>query len=101
MVRAALGEIAADEGRHAAHGWAVVEWCLDEGGNPVSQALLAALGTLPQEMDSGLPEEASGGAWEKWGIHGHRLEAEEYRAALAHLVRRVQRRVALPARKAA
>lgn len=29
--RAILKEIAADEGRHAAHGWDVVAWCLAEG----------------------------------------------------------------------
>src|SRR5262249_10023766 len=33
--RAILKEIAADEGRHAAHGWDVVRWCLAEGGRPV------------------------------------------------------------------
>ena len=31
-IRALLREIAADEGRHAAHGWAVVAWCLRGGG---------------------------------------------------------------------
>ncbi len=100
-VRTALEEIAADEGRHAAHGWAVVEWCLDEGGSPVGQALLAALRTLPQEMDSRLPEQASNGGWEKWGIHGHCLETQEYGATLAHLAERVRRRVARSSERAA
>jgi hypothetical protein len=93
-IRSALREIAADEGRHAAHGWAVVEWCLDEGGAPVAQALLGALRGLPRQIRSSLPEPASDGAWERWGIHGHALEAEEYAAALAHLIARVQRSVA-------
>lgn len=93
-IRAALKEIAADEGRHAAHGWSVVEWCLDEGGRPVGQALRGALRTLPKEMRSELPASASGGGWERWGIHGHALEAEQYTAALDHLTRRVKARVA-------
>jgi hypothetical protein len=100
-VRAALEEIAADEGRHAAHGWAVVEWCLDEGGSPVAQALWSALRALPQEMGSRLPEQASNGGWEKWGIHGHRLETQEYGAALAHLAERVRHRVARSSERAA
>ena len=40
-------------------------------------------------MKSPLPQAAAGGAWERWGIHGHQLEAEEYAAARAHLDRRV------------
>jgi hypothetical protein len=100
-VRAALKEIAADEGRHAAHGWTAVEWCLDEGGRPVAQALLGAIATLPQHMRSQLPAAAADGGWERWGIHGHALESEEYRAARAHLVQRVQARVSERSRQAA
>ena len=51
-IRAALKEIAADEGRHAAHGWAVVAWRLDEGGRPVAEALLGAIRALPKQMHS-------------------------------------------------
>jgi hypothetical protein len=91
-LRSALREIAADEGRHAAHGWAVVCWCLDEGGTPVAEALRGALRTLPEEMRSELPEPARNGDWERYGIHGHRLESEEYRATLAHVTERVLRR---------
>ena len=89
-LRAALKEIAADEGRHAAHGWTVAQWCLAEGGTPVAQALLGAIQTLPPEMRTALPAGAENGGWERWGIHGHALEAQEYRAARAHVVRRVQ-----------
>jgi hypothetical protein len=84
-----LRDIAADEGRHSAHGWAVVAWCLDQGGRPVAEALRGALRTLPPQMRSSLPQSAEGGGWERWGIHGHALEAEEYEAALAHLKQRV------------
>ena len=89
-IRTALKEIAADEGRHAAHGWTVAQWCLAEGGTPVAQALLGAIRTLPREMRTELPEGAADGGWERWGIHGHALEAQEYRAARAHVVHRVQ-----------
>ena len=100
-IRDALKEIAADEGRHAAHGWAVVDWCLDEGGRPVAVALLGALRGLPTEMRSDLPQPAANGGWERWGIHGHRLESEEYTAALAHLIERVSVRVGMPAGRVA
>jgi hypothetical protein len=89
-VRVALKEIAADEGLHAAHGWTVAEWCLAAGGTPVAQALLGAVQQLPMEMRTALPEGAADGGWERWGIHGHALEAQEYRAARAHVVGRVQ-----------
>ena len=100
-VRALLKELAADEGRHAAHGWTVVRWCLQEGGWPVAQALLGALRTLPRQMRSALPAAAAGGAWERWGIHGHGLEAAEYAAALDQLVERVRAEVAPVVRTAA
>ena len=79
-IRAALKSIAADEGRHAAHGWAVAEWCLVEGGPSVGQALLGAI---------------------RWGIHGQCLEAEEYLATRAHLIERVRALAAKPTSEAA
>jgi hypothetical protein len=89
-IQAVLKELAADEGRHAAHGWQVVEWCLAEGGNSVAYALCGAVQALPKQMRSPLPEQAMAGAWEAWGIHGHALEAAEYDAALTHIIRRVE-----------
>jgi hypothetical protein len=41
-------------------------------------------------MKSPLPEAAADGGWERWGIHGHALEAEEYAAARAYIERRVR-----------
>ena len=90
-IRAVLKEIAADEGRHAAHGWDVVAWCLDVGGAPVASALLGALDALPDVFETPLPAEARGGGWERWGIHGHALEAEAYDATLRDLRARVRR----------
>jgi hypothetical protein len=100
-IRATLKSIAADEGRHAAHGWAVAESCLAEGGTPVAQALLGAIRVLPRQMHSQLPELAADGGWEPWGIHGHGLEAEEYQGARAHLVERVHSLATKPATEAA
>ena len=87
---AILKQIAADEGRHAAHGWDVVEWCLEQGGFAVANALAGALRVIPHEMRSSLPEAALSGAWEAWGIHSEALEREEYAAARADLVRRTE-----------
>jgi hypothetical protein len=100
-IRATLKSIAADEGRHAAHGWAVAEWCLAEGGTSVGKALLGAIRMLPRQMHSQLPEPAADGRWERWGIHRHGLEAEEYLAARAHLVERVHALTAKPTTEAA
>jgi hypothetical protein len=88
---AMLKEIAQDEGRHAAHGWDVVEWCVEEGGDAVVSALLGAIRVLPDEMRSPLPAPAADGSWERYGIHGHALEAEEYAKARAGVVRRVEK----------
>jgi len=90
---ALLKQIAADEGRHAAHGWDVVEWCLEQGGLPVAHALAGAVRVLPERMHSSLPECAVNGGWEAWGIHGEALERDEYAAARADVVERVARLV--------
>jgi hypothetical protein len=89
-IAAALKKIAADEGRHSAHGWDVVEWCVAQGGAIVLSALEGALLALPATLRTPLPEPAASGAWEKWGIHGHAIESEEYSKAYDHVVRRVR-----------
>ena len=88
-ITASLKRIASDEGRHAAHGWDVVEWCVREGGDSVVRALEGAVLALPTAMRTPLPEEALCGAWERWGIHGSDLEASEYAGARAHVVKSV------------
>jgi hypothetical protein len=93
-IQAILKEIAADEGRHARHGWDVVRWCLTEGGEPVARALEGALRALPDTMASPMPEEARDGSWERWGIMGEALEAEEHEATRADLERRVAQAIA-------
>jgi hypothetical protein len=45
-VRSVLGQIAADEARHADLAWRTVRWALAEGGAPVRAALAKVFGTL-------------------------------------------------------
>lgn len=89
-IRAVLREIAADEGRHAAHGWDVVRFCLAEGGAPVAHALVGAARVLPPSLGSTLAPASHGGAWERWGIPGAALEAAELAKTRADVVRRVE-----------
>ena len=93
-VRAILREIAADEGRHAAHGWDVVRFCLAEGGAPVAHALAGAARSLPRRLVSTLAPASRDGSWERWGIPGEALEADELARARADVVRRVAALVA-------
>jgi hypothetical protein len=101
-IRELLARLAADEGRHAANGWHVVEWCAREGGAPVVRALEGAVRMLPSMPASPVtaprapagthiaaPHAPEDGSWERWGIPGHSLEAEEYANARAHVARRV------------
>jgi hypothetical protein len=88
-VRSILVKIATDEGRHAAHGWRVVEWCLAEGGEGVAQALAGAVLALPEKMRTHRPKAAEIGLWEPFGIHGSALEDDEYAKARARVSSRV------------
>ena len=88
-----LATLAADEGRHAAHAWDVLDYCVAEGGPFVEAAVDAAVRNLPETFTSDLPEEARSGAWERWGIHGAALETEMYAATIAALRARVRKPV--------
>lgn len=88
-IRALLLELASDEGRHAAHGWDVVKWCVAEGGAPVVHALRAATAILPEHPSTDLPAAARDGSWEGFGIHGVSLEREQHALALASLTAKV------------
>lgn len=89
-IRSLLRELAADEGRHSAHGWDIVTWCLAEGGAPVAHALRGAAAALPEQPSTDLPSAAQDGCWERFGIHGVALEKEQHRSALAGLTERVR-----------
>jgi hypothetical protein len=85
-IREVLKEIAADEGRHAAHGWDVVEWCLREGGTPVASALRGAVDALPRAMTGARPNPSR---WEAFGLPSEALQQEEYLRAREDVQRRV------------
>ena len=89
-IRSLLRELATDEARHCAHGWEVVEWCLAKGGEPVAQALRAAVAILPEHPRTEQPPEARGGGWEAFGIHGTVLEKTQHSQARAALIERVR-----------
>lgn len=85
-----LRRIAADEARHAAHSWAVVRWCVREGGLLVKMALRGAARALPKRMRGDLPAPARRGAWERWGVQGEALEAEEVERAIVRTRARLE-----------
>jgi hypothetical protein len=89
QIRAIVKELAADEGRHAASAWDVIGWCIAEGGAPVRAALEGAALALPAAPPARRPSPASGGDWETFGIHGDRLEADEYARMTHDLLRQL------------
>jgi hypothetical protein len=88
-IEAVLREIARDEGRHAAHGWDVVQFCLDVGGAPVAHALAGAVRGLADTHPGSTAGRGVDGSLEDWGIPGHLLEAEEFALAVVDLKARV------------
>jgi len=88
-IRTMLMGIASDEGRHAAHGWDVVEWCLAEGCEAVASALRGAMLVLPERPQHGRRAAAMSGEWESFGIHGEALEDQEFARIRASLQGRV------------
>lgn len=87
-IRAALEELAASEARRVADAWALVRWCVAEGGPSVEHAL-RALGSRLPPPERILPREALDGGWERWGIAGAALE----RQAHAHACELVERNI--------
>ena len=90
-IRPILAEIAEDEGRHAAHAWDVLEWCLAQGGLAVRAAIGGALQVLPERHEPSQPVAAREGAWTRYGIHGEQLEREAYAKVRDSVVRRARR----------
>jgi hypothetical protein len=99
-VRGVVRALASDEGRHAAHGWDVVLWCVREGGEPVLRALEGAARGLSSTGGVAVVAGAEDGAWERWGVPGGTLAATEYARARRHVMQSVmsfaaERRIAL------
>lgn len=86
-----LREIARDEARHAAHGFQVLRWCLQEGGAPVAVALEAALAALPEDAGS-LPHDVEDA--ERWGLPSRARLRAEYRSVHKRTVARTRRLLA-------
>jgi hypothetical protein len=99
-IRRVLREIAQDEARHAAHGWEVLEWCLDQTSGPASAgmgpassafvraAVVAAVQRLPATMRPSLSQAAADGRWERFGIPGRAREEAAYLELRSRVVRR-------------
>ncbi len=97
-IRAALQEIAASEARRGAHLWAVVRWCVGEGGGAVEHALRALVGRWPSPPRE-LPVEALDGGWERWGIAGAALQRQEHTRACEVVERNIHELVASASRR--
>jgi hypothetical protein len=72
--------MAADEARHAAHGWEIVRWCLEVGGAAVEEAVRVALARMDAASTKALVEDDS---LEQWGIAGPSLWRQCVADALA------------------
>ncbi len=74
-VRGVLAVIANDEAGHAAHGWAIVDWCHGTAGAAVNEACIRAL----VDVDSARVGVVANDGLEKFGVAGPTL----WRAALS------------------
>ena len=79
-IRAVLEPMAVDEARHAAHGWEIVTWCREMGGNAVDEAVRGALARMDAASARALVEDDS---LERWGIAGPTLWRQCVSEALA------------------
>ena len=87
-VRDVLKLIARDEARHAAHAWAVVEWCLSEDAVRVRSAL-ASVAKAMNEPDPSGDESGSDGSLEFVGIPGRTLQRSIATRCLAEAKQRL------------
>ncbi len=96
-IKSVLKQLAADEGRHARHGWDVVDWCLAEGGNTVADALRRAIVALPTRSEK---SDARDDRLEAFGVASATLERQCFDACRAHVVERMSSVVHLAHRAA-
>jgi len=88
-VRDVLGEIAADEARHAQAAWRFLAWAVAEGGAPVRAALADALDDALAQAWTGSPRPAPRDL-AAWHAHG-RLAPDEERWVVRRALRSVVR----------
>jgi hypothetical protein len=96
-IRAVLQSLASDEARHAQHAWEVVDFCLQQGGEPVRRALREGAGHIPTTIRSPHLQGAADGGWERYGLPGRALEQQEYDLARAQLLRDLGQRLLIAA----
>ena len=89
-----LAAIAKDEARHAAHGFAVMRWCLEAGGRPVAAALEAALAALPEVPGRSLDHLGDDGRFERYGLPGRARVERAHRVVRAKVTARTRRLLA-------
>lgn len=77
-LRRVLATIAADEKRHAQHGWRMVEWCLGVDAS-LASPLRQALANVPRDVDAGPLADGSG---EPFGVASHATMRAAYARAL-------------------
>jgi hypothetical protein len=94
-IREVLQALASDEERHARHAWDVVDFCLQQGGEPVARALREGASRIPATIRSPHLKGAEDGDWERYGLPGRALEQQEYTEALGHLRAELEQRLAL------
>jgi hypothetical protein len=87
-IRSALEEMGVAHARHSAATWAVIDWCVGEGGLPVVHALAHVARRLPNKARD-VPPIAVEGGWERWGIAGGALENQELAKATLAIERRL------------
>jgi hypothetical protein len=85
-----LKAIAADEGRHSAHGWDVLEWCYAQSPLIVGCALRGALRALPRQLKAARDLRAEQGEWERYGLPSKAREARGYGRMREHVAQRVE-----------
>lgn len=82
-VRATLQRIVAEESQHAELAWATLRWCVDQGGQPVLDALAEVFDQMRVPEPTAFPEV---------GVPSHGLlSRDQVRAALAEGLERVVR----------
>lgn len=88
-IREVLRSIAADEGRHAAHGWHLIAWARAAGGAIVDEALARRLAAQPEHIEAALDPRWAEGQLERWGIPSRALWERCYADAYESVARRL------------
>lgn len=100
-IKGALRAIAADEGRHAAHGWQLIAWAREQGGAVVDEELWRALDGQPASIEAGLDSRWAEGQLARFGIPSSERWERCYRQAYEHTAARLAKMAPRSAARAA